>query len=59
MEQDSVLLAVPDFNDKAGNLGTLKDSECFIVIPAGGSGKAAGELVDVLAHAAPAWRKDG
>lgn len=59
MEQDSVLLAVPDFNDKAGNLGTLKDSECFIVIPAGGSGKAVGELVDVLAHAAPAWRKDG
>ncbi|EJL44247.1 molybdopterin molybdotransferase MoeA [Brevibacillus agri] len=59
LEQDGGLLAVPDFNEKAGNLGTLKDSECFIVIPPGGSGKQAGELVEVLSHAAPTWRKEG
>lgn len=53
--KDGVLYAQPDFNEKAGNLGTLKDSECFIVIPAGGSGQQAGELVEVLPHAAPSW----
>lgn len=58
-EREATLYAYPDCNDKAGNLGTLKDSECFIIIPAGGSGKQAGELVDVIAHAAPNWRKEG
>ncbi|MFD2372106.1 gephyrin-like molybdotransferase Glp [Brevibacillus sp. GCM10020057] len=56
-EEGGVLYAWPDFNEKAGNLGTIKDSECFIVIPAGGSGKQAGELVEVLTHAAPSWRR--
>ncbi|MGG1662037.1 molybdopterin molybdotransferase MoeA [Brevibacillus sp. NRS-1366] len=59
IERDGALYARPDFNEKAGNLGTLKDSECFIVIPAGGSGKQAGELVSVLSHATPSWRKEG
>lgn len=59
VEKDGVLYAQPDFNDKAGNLGTLKNSECFIIIPAGGSGKQAGELVEVIFHAAPSWRKEG
>lgn len=54
-EKDGVLLALPDLNDKAGNLGTLKNSECLILIPPGGRGKQAGELVDVLVHAAPRW----
>lgn len=57
--KDGVLYAQPDFNEKAGNLGTLKNSECFIVIPAGGSGKQAGELVEVLSHAAPSWKREG
>ncbi|GEC90615.1 molybdopterin molybdotransferase MoeA [Brevibacillus brevis] len=59
LEKDGVLHAIPDFNEKAGNLGTLKDSECFMIIPAGGSGQKAGELVDVLTHAAPTWRREG
>lgn len=56
--KDGLLLAQPDFNDKAGNLGTLKNSECLIVIPAGGKGKQAGELVEVIVHAAPSWREE-
>lgn len=59
IEKDGDLYAIPDFNEKAGNLGTLKNSECFMIIPAGGRGQRAGELVDVLAHAAPTWRKEG
>lgn len=59
LEKDGVLYAQPDFNEKAGNLGTLKDSECFIIIPAGGGGKQAGELVEVLTHASPSWRQEG
>ncbi|MED4753263.1 gephyrin-like molybdotransferase Glp [Brevibacillus choshinensis] len=59
LEKDGVLYAQPDFNEKAGNLGTLKNSECFIVIPAGGSGKQTGELVEVLSHAAPSWKREG
>lgn len=59
IEREGILFARPDFNDKAGNLGTLKDSECFIIIPAGGSGKQAGELVSVLPHTTPSWRKEG
>lgn len=59
IEREGTLFARPDFNDKAGNLGTLKDSECFIIIPAGGSGKQVGELVSVLSHTAPSWRKEG
>lgn len=55
--QGTTLVAVPDYNDKSGNLGTLKESECFIIIPAGGSGKKAGELVQVLPHSIPSWRK--
>ncbi|GIO04080.1 molybdopterin molybdenumtransferase [Brevibacillus reuszeri] len=57
--REGELFARPDFNEKAGNLGTLKDSECFIVIPAGGSGKEEGELVSVLSHATPSWRNEG
>jgi len=56
-EEGGVLYARPDFNEKAGNVGTIKDSECFIVIPAGGGGKQAGELVEVLTHMAPSWRR--
>jgi len=58
LQKDGVLIAQPDFNDKAGNLGTLKNSECLIVIPAGGRGKQAGELVDVIVHAQPSWREE-
>lgn len=50
-QEGGILLARPDFNDKAGNLGTLKNSECLIVIPPGGKGKQEGELVDVIVHA--------
>ncbi|MDR7316116.1 gephyrin-like molybdotransferase Glp [Brevibacillus nitrificans] len=56
IEEEGVLYAQPDFNEKAGNLGTLKNSECFIIIPAGGSGKQAGELVEVLSHTMPSWK---
>lgn len=56
--KDGLLLALPDLNDKAGNLGTLKNSECLIVIPAGGKGKQAGELVEVIVHTAPSWREE-
>lgn len=58
-EKEGCLYAQPDFNEKAGNLGTLKNSECFIVIPAGGSGKQAGELVEVLTHTMPSWKREG
>ena len=58
-QEDGVLWALPDLNDKAGNLGTLKDSECLIVIPPGGRGKQAGERVDVLVHAVPGWQPRG
>jgi len=58
-QEDGMLVAMPDLNDKAGNLGTLKDSECLIVIPPGGRGKQAGEMVDVLVHAAPGWQPRG
>jgi molybdopterin molybdotransferase len=51
VQEDGMLLAQPDLNDRAGNLGTLKDSECLIVIPPGGRGKQAGELVEVIVHA--------
>jgi molybdopterin molybdotransferase len=54
-EQGATLYAVPDFNEKSGNLSTLKESECFIVIPAGGKGKKAGEVVEVLPHRSPSW----
>jgi molybdopterin molybdotransferase len=56
--KDGILSARPDFNDKAGNLGTLKNSECLIVIPAGGSGKQADEMVDVIVHAMPSWGEE-
>ncbi|MGG4493519.1 molybdopterin-binding protein, partial [Brevibacillus reuszeri] len=59
LDREGELFARPDFNEKAGNLGTLKDSECFMIIPAGGSGKQAGELVHVLTHAMPSWRNEG
>jgi molybdopterin molybdotransferase len=58
-EQDAVLYAYPDLNEKAGNLSTLKDSECFIIIPAGGKGKQAGEVVEVIPHAAASWTRQG
>jgi molybdopterin molybdotransferase len=54
-ERGTVLYACPDSNDKSGNLSTLKESECFIVIPAGGRGKQAGETVEVIPHRAPSW----
>lgn len=57
-EQGTTLFAYPDFNDKSGNLGTLKESECFIIIPAGGNGRKAGETVQVFPHAAPSWRRE-
>lgn len=57
-QKDGVLIARPDFNDKAGNLGTLKNSECLIIIPPGGAGKQAGELVEVIVHAAPSWQEE-
>ncbi|NGQ94979.1 molybdopterin molybdotransferase MoeA [Brevibacillus sp. SYP-B805] len=58
-ERDTVLYAHPDFNDKAGNLITLKESECFIIIPAGGKGRQAGEIVEVIPHAAASWTFPG
>ncbi len=54
-ERDAVLYAYPDCNHKSGNLSTLKEAECFIVIPAGGRGKQAGEIVEVIPHRAPGW----
>lgn len=54
-EENRMLVAYPDKNDKAGNLTTLKNSECFIVIPAGGRGKSAGEEVEVIPHAMSRW----
>ncbi|MFY0543630.1 gephyrin-like molybdotransferase Glp [Brevibacillus sp. H7] len=57
MEKEAVLYAYPDCNDKSGNLSTLKESECFIVIPAGGRGKQAGETVDVIPHRSPSWSR--
>jgi molybdopterin molybdotransferase len=57
-EREGKLYVVPDHNDKAGNLSTLGKSECFLIIPAGGRGKQAGETVDVIPHAAPEWREE-
>ncbi|MET3290530.1 UNVERIFIED_CONTAM: molybdopterin molybdotransferase [Brevibacillus sp. OAP136] len=51
--ENKQLVAYPDKNDKAGNLTTLKNSECFIIIPAGGRGRSAGEEVEVILHAMP------
>lgn len=56
--ENTVLVAYPDKNDKAGNVSTLKNSECFIVIPAGGRGKKAGEVVEVIPHAMSLWGKE-
>lgn len=58
IERETTLYAIPDYNDKSGNLSTLKESECFIVIPAGGRGKQAGEVVEVLPHRASSWRRE-
>jgi molybdopterin molybdotransferase len=46
--EDTVLHARPDIHDKASPLISLKESECLIVIPAGGKGKRAGERVKVI-----------
>jgi molybdopterin molybdotransferase len=54
-ERDAVLYAHLDLNEKSGNLSTLKESECFIIIPAGGKGKQAGDVVEVIPHAAASW----
>lgn len=55
--KDTVLYAVPDLNDKSGNLTTLYLTECFIIIPAGGRGKKAGERVWVIPTRMPSWQK--
>jgi molybdopterin molybdotransferase len=46
--QETTLYAIPDGFDKSGMLRTLKDAECLIVIPPGGRGRAAGEIVEVI-----------
>lgn len=46
--QGTTLYAHPDAFDKAAPLVSLKDSECLIVIPAGGKGKLAGEQIAVI-----------
>lgn len=55
--KDTVLYAEPDLNDKSGNLTTLYLTECFIIIPAGGRGKRAGERVWVIPTRMPSWQK--
>jgi len=54
-ERGTVLYACPEMQDKSGSVSTLAASECLIVIPAGGRGKAAGETVEVIPHRAPFW----
>lgn len=54
-EEGGRLYVWPDWNHKAGNLCTMSMSECFAIIPPGGRGKQAGELVEVLPHAMPSW----
>ncbi len=55
--EGGALYVSPDFRDKSGMLSTLKDSECLVVIPAGGRGKRAGETVQVIPIGEPGWRK--
>ncbi|WP_134682773.1 molybdopterin molybdotransferase MoeA [Brevibacillus migulae] len=44
----STLYAYPDALDKSAPLSSLKDTECLIVIPAGGRGLQANETVTVI-----------
>ncbi|MFM1650795.1 gephyrin-like molybdotransferase Glp [Brevibacillus sp. B_LB10_24] len=46
--QETTLYAIPDGFDKSGMLRTLKDAECLIVIPPGGRGRSAGEVVEII-----------
>ncbi|MEJ8545604.1 gephyrin-like molybdotransferase Glp [Brevibacillus borstelensis] len=56
-EENGALYVWPDRNDKAGNLCTMAKSECFAIIPPGGRGKQAGEIVEVIPHALPGWSR--
>lgn len=53
---ETVLYVTPDLNDKSGNLTTLNQSECFVIIPAGGRGKRAGERVEIIPIRFPSWK---
>jgi molybdopterin molybdotransferase len=46
--EGTTLYAHPDVFDKSASLSSLKDSECLIVIPAGGRGMSAHEQVTVI-----------
>nr|WP_275581962.1 hypothetical protein [Brevibacillus fulvus] len=48
--RNTTLYAIPDPPVKSGNVSRLKGSDCFIVIPAGGRGKRAGEEVEILCY---------
>ncbi len=54
--KDTVLYVTPDQNDKSGNLTTLNQSECFVIIPAGGRGKRSGDRVQVIPTGNPSWQ---
>ncbi|MGD8190979.1 gephyrin-like molybdotransferase Glp [Brevibacillus ginsengisoli] len=57
--QEAVLYVTPDLNDKSGNLTTLNQCECFVIIPAGGRGKRAGEHVEIIPIHTPSWKLGG
>ncbi|EMT53280.1 MULTISPECIES: molybdopterin molybdotransferase MoeA [Brevibacillus] len=57
-EEKGSLYVWPDWNDKAGNLCTMSKSECFAIIPPGGRGKLAGEVVEVICHVMPGWSRE-
>ncbi|USG64582.1 molybdopterin molybdotransferase MoeA [Brevibacillus ruminantium] len=58
-EEAGQLIFWPDWNHKAGNLCTMSMSESFGIIPPGGRGKQAGELIEVLPHTMPSWSREG